>query len=171
MRRTSKIPQPARFLLWLFVAWMVMPLNSGRCAEASPVRKAELQTRRTWNFGDVHFSNEFSGARLNSCEQISTNEFKVIISPENEPINRSPWYAFKVWSETRRKISVRFVYTYGSHRTRPWLSRDGEKWERLAERDHTVNRDLGEGTARLTIGPKPLWVAAQEMIGLKQLEV
>jgi hypothetical protein len=53
-----------------------------------------------------------------------------------------------VWSETKRKISVRFLYTYGSHRTRPWLSRDGEKWERLAERDHTVNRDLGEGTGQ-----------------------
>lgn len=157
-------------MLWLWVAWLLVPPDSGRCDEAAPSRKAELQTRRTWNFGDVHFSNEFSGARLNSCEQISENEFKVIISPENEPINRSPWYAFKVWSETKRKISVRFLYTYGSHRTRPWLSRDGEKWERLAERDHAVNRDLGEGTAKLTIGPKPLWVAAQEMIGLKQLE-
>lgn len=50
---------------------------------------------------------------MNRCEQISETEFKVIISPENEPINPSPWYAFKVWSETKRKISVAITWEFG----------------------------------------------------------
>lgn len=132
--------------------------------------KAEIQIRQTWSFGEVHFSNEFSGARLNGCEQITASEYKVVIAPENVPINRSPWYAFKVWSAKKQKITVRFVYTYAGHRTRPWLSRDGEKWERLAEKDQVLDRDRGEATVTLSIGPKPLWVAAQEMIGRKQLD-
>lgn len=144
-------------------------LQLGHCETGAATIKVDVQTRRTWDFGDVHFSNEFSGARLNGCEQISATEFKVTISPENEPINKSPWYAFKVWSEKKRKISVRFVYTYGTGRTRPWLSQDGEQWVRISERDYSVNPELGTGAARLTIGPKPLWVAAQEMIGLKQM--
>jgi len=169
MRLNDNLVNHARLLLCLTVVSLLVAPDSGYCVDEQVARKVQLQPRQIWNFGDVHFSNEFSGARLNGCEQISENEFKVIISPEYEPINKSPWYAFKVWSETKRKISVRFLYTYGSHRTRPWVSHDGEKWERLAERDHVVNRDLGEGTAKFAIGPKPLWIAAQELIGLKQL--
>jgi hypothetical protein len=144
-------------------------VGTGANATADDATKVARQTRQTWHFGDVHFSNDFSGARLNGCEQIGANEFKVIISPENEPINKSPWYAFQVWAGTKRKISVRFVYTYGAHRTRPWLSKDGEKWQRIADRVHAVHQDSGEGTAQFAVGPKPLWIAAQEMIGLKQL--
>lgn len=132
--------------------------------------KVPLQERKTWDFGDVHFSNDFSEARLNRCEQITENEFKVVISPENEPINKSPWYAFKVWSAHKRRISVRFVYTYATHRSRPWISKDGERWDRLDSKNHQLDKDLGEGTAQLDIGPKPLWVAAQEMIGIQQIE-
>ncbi len=149
--------------------WISLAVPGAALADEAAI-KVEAQTRRSWSFGAVHFSNEFSGARLNGCEQISEHEFRLIISPENEPINKSPWYAFQVWSEKKQTIIVRFVYTYASHRTRPWLSRDGEKWERIAERDHAVNRELGEGIAELRIGPKPLWVAAQEMIGVKQLD-
>lgn len=131
--------------------------------------KAELQTRRTWTFGNVHFSNEFSGARLNDCEVLSPNEFRVVIAPEHTPINRSPWYAFQVWSEKKQRIRLRFSYTYGSPRTRPWLSRDGEKWEQFPIQKIFSDPDTGERSLEITIGPKPLWIAAQEMIGVKQL--
>lgn len=164
--RQPPLRRPAAFL-WL-LPFLFGGAVAGLSEVAAPTIKAELQSRRTWSFGTVHFSNEFSGARLNGCEQLGPDEFKVILSPENEPINKSPWYAFQVWSESKRKISVRFVYTYASHRSRPWLSRDGERWERMAEKDHTALS--GEGRARLAIGPKPLWVAAQEMIGVKQLD-
>jgi hypothetical protein len=65
-----------------------------------PPIKAALQERRVWVFADpaptVTFDNQFSGARVNACTQIGPREFKVLITPENEPINPSPWYAFRV---------------------------------------------------------------------------
>ncbi len=155
----------SRVLALLFMAGLGWPL-------AAPGRiEVELQNRRTWDFPDagVHFSSQFSGARLNGCEQAGENEFRAVISPENQPINESPWYSFQVWSDRRKSITVRFVYTYAQPRTRPWLSRDGVRWELIEDSDYAVERSSRTAVARLDVGPRRLWVAAQEMIGLKQL--
>jgi hypothetical protein len=135
--------------------------------------KVEFQNRRTWNFpkAGVHFTSEFSGARLNECEHLGESEFKVVISPENVPINRSPWYAFKVWSDQPKTITLRFTYTYGEPRTRPRLSRDGNQWKEIADTDYAVERASQTAVVRLEVDPQPLWVAAQEMIGLSELSV
>lgn len=53
---------------------------------------------------EVFFGNDFAGARLNGVVKIDENTFSVLITPENTPINGSPWYAFKVWSKTTRKL-------------------------------------------------------------------
>lgn len=134
--------------------------------------QASLQIKRTWHFAEtgVHFNNEFSGARLNGCEQLGATEFLAVISPENTPINTSPWYAFKVWADGQRNINIRFTNTYTWHRGRPWLSSDGKTWKRISEADYHRDDTLtNTAVARLRIGKRPVWVASQEMIGLKEL--
>lgn len=139
-------------------------------------RPVEKQLRRVFAFEEdgVYFSNRFDGARLNRVERTGGNEYAVHITPENAPVNMSPWYAFRVWSKKKREISVRLVYPeYARHRYAPLVSRDGLKWKPLAAKRIT---EIEPGTGsfgpesrpksvvlRLKTGKRPLWIAAQEL--------
>lgn len=133
--------------------------------------KAELQERRTWRFpdSDVWFNNEFSGARLNDCTAMASNEFTVVIAPENVPINPSPWYAFQVGAAQSRRIRVNLTATYQGRFARARLSTDGVHWKEIAREDFSFDRETRIATMTLNVGEKPLWVAAQEMIGVREL--
>tara|TARA_R110000868_G_scaffold235273_8_gene489107 strand:+ start:16619 stop:17884 length:1266 start_codon:yes stop_codon:yes gene_type:complete len=67
----------------------------------------------------IWVSNEFESARLNDFYQIDESTFEVVIAPENAPINNSPWYAFKVWTEVPRAINLQFIYKDAKHRYKP----------------------------------------------------
>jgi len=167
---TGWIQRTLRCFLVACVLAVVRPFSPVSIAAAEI--QAALQIKRTWHFAEtgVHFSNEFSGARLNECEQLSATEFLAVISPENTPINTSPWYAFKVWADGQRNISIRFTNTYTGPRGRPWLSSDGNTWKRVPEADYHRDDTLtNTAVVRLKIRKRPLWVASQEMIGLKEL--
>lgn len=122
----------------------------------------------------VFFSNEFDGARLNKIERTGENSYVILITPENAPINHSPWYAFKVWSKQEKEISVKLTYPEGSrHRYNPQISRDGEKWK-LLDAGNIIEEEKGAAafgpesrpvrvTLRLNVSRKPLWVSAQEL--------
>ena len=65
----------------------------------------QLQYKGTFDLGKgVFISNEFDGARLNGVARSNDSLITVLIAPENTPINNSPWYAFKLWSETESEI-------------------------------------------------------------------
>ncbi len=131
------------------------------------------QFKQTYQFdvGAITFSNEFSGARMNACRQTADDEFEVIIEPENEPINDSAWYAFRVRSAQPREISVRLLYDGGAHRYEPKTSRDGEQWERLDSSRYDVSPDRESATLRLAVGPTGLLVAGQELISNQEVDV
>ncbi|MCW5556134.1 MAG: succinylglutamate desuccinylase/aspartoacylase family protein [Verrucomicrobiae bacterium] len=164
-------------LIWFSLPGVLLTLAIVIDAKAQPITpsdiKVRMQNRRTWSFpaAGVYFTSEFSGARLNGCEHLGGNEFKLVISPENIPINRSPWYAFKIWSDLPKTVTLRFTYTYGEPRTRPWLSHDGDQWKEIANADYAVESASRTAVVKLDVTPQPLWVAAQEMIGLKELSV
>jgi murein tripeptide amidase MpaA len=136
-----------------------------------------IQYQRTGSFalGDnIYISNDFPGARMNGVLLTADTLVTVLITPENTPINESPWYAFKMWSENVRTVYVKLTYQEGvRHRYHPKLSRDGMAWSVLDEADYTTEntgistegRDFPESaTMRLDIGPDTLWVAGQEII-------
>ncbi len=139
-------------------------------------RPIEKQTRQTFEFREdrVYFSNEFDGARLNKTEKDDEGNYVLTIMPENEPVNMSPWYAFKVWSARNRDINVKLVYPdFARHRYDPKISRDGRTWSTL-ERARITDVEPGEGTTgarsrpksvilRLAVTRDPLWVSAQEL--------
>ncbi len=129
----------------------------------------EIQTHRTFDFKEsgVRFNNDFPGARLNECTQTGDSEFRIFIRPENKPINDSAWYAFQVVAKHPKTITVTLAYEGGKHRYKPETSYDGAKWTPLTT--FTENRQANEATLKLDVGPKPLTVAGQEMIGAKEL--
>ena len=69
-----------------------------------------VQDKKVFSFdkSEVYFSNRFEGARLNDVKKENDSTFILFINPENEPINLSPFYAFKVWSKSPRNISLKF---------------------------------------------------------------
>jgi predicted deacylase len=131
--------------------------------------RVQTQTHRTFDFKNagVRFNNSFPGARVNECTQTGDSEFRILIQPENKPVNDSAWYAFQVVSKEPKTITVTLAYEGGEHRYRPKISFDGVNWTPLTT--FTENRKANEATLRLEIGPKPLTVAGQEMLGVKEL--
>ncbi len=133
----------------------------------------QYQLKQTFDLGNgIYCSNEFDGARLNGVALTGENEITVLITPENTPINSSPWYAFKIWSETQKNIQLKITYNEGvSHRYYPKLSSNGKTWKNI---DSTLymadtasiakNEKPKFCTLNLNINPDTLWLAAQELI-------
>lgn len=120
---------------------------------------------------NVFFRNDFTGARLNGVKQIADTSFEVLIKPENEPINGSPWYAFKVWSVKPVKIKIKFTYPNNyRHRYEPKISKDGLKWALLNQEEKksdSISNSRPKDEVFLSVGPDTLWVAAQELLTSK----
>lgn len=142
---------------------------TGVAVVAAGLAETESEPRRRWDFGDVQFSNDFPSGRLADCRKLGHGEFLAVVRPENQPINQSPWYAFKVSSKYTQSILVCLTNTYSPQRGRPWLSHDGMRWVQLAETAYLHRANSHQATARLEIGPRPVWLATQEIVGLKEL--
>ncbi len=158
----------------LFTFWLAAAVGflwAGCLPQANCADKAACQDKEVYRFEQpgVSFSNCFSGARLNACVQLDSSEFRIVIRPENAPINNSAWYAFKVTSDKEQTVTVRMTYENGTHRYRPKVSHDGVRWTTLAPDAYEAGPKKKEVTLQLKIGPDPLWVTGQEMIGVKEL--
>ncbi|WP_103664081.1 M14 family metallopeptidase [Gracilimonas amylolytica] len=115
----------------------------------------------------VWVSNMFDGARLNDFYAKNDSLFEVYIRPENAPINNSPWYAFKIWSDTLRSAKIKINYQDATHRYVPKLHRPDSlgsvtlsDYEELA-----FEYDSTDGTAviELELSEAPLYVSAQPL--------
>ncbi|MBM4006411.1 MAG: peptidase M14 [Planctomycetes bacterium] len=135
--------------------------------------KVALQERKTWTFADpapvVTFDNTFSGARVNDCTQVGPHEFKILVTPENEPINPSPWYAFRVKASAPVEITVRLAIATAKSRPRARISEDGIRWKRVDDADWKGESGAPECVLKLKVGPKPVWVASNHMVSVDQL--
>lgn len=138
----------------------------------------QQQLKTTFDLGNGIFcSNEFDGARLNGIVLTNDTLLTALITPENTPINGSPWYAFKIWSETEQNIYLKLTYLNGvKHRYYPKLSVDGLKWNVLDTINYfpdTTDTKKGGSPSRismkLTISPDTLWVSAAELITSKHI--
>ena len=116
------------------------------------------------DFSGLRFDLNFSGARVNACEQSGRDEYRLTINPEKIPAHHSPWYAFRVDSKQSRNITVYLCYTEQKHRYHPKLSSDGKFWQPMPKEDVDVIFKGKTVKLKLRVGPEPLWVSAQEII-------
>ncbi len=126
-------------------------------------KSLDIQHKRTIGADGVWVSNEFDGGRLNDFYHIDENRFRAEIHPENAPINRSAWYAFRVWSEEDRQIEIELVYRDGQHRYIPKLSTDAIQWAVIDSSRYTHDRENLSANLVLNVSSTPLWVSAQEL--------
>ena len=140
---------------------------------SKPIQK-QWKGNFKFNSGDVVFSNDFEGSRLNGVLQDNDSTYTGLITSENTPVNTSPWYAFKVWAKEKEEISLMLTYQESSkHRYYPKLSLDGLNWSALDSVNYTEyekgDKDFGPGSLplkvnmKLEVGPDTLWVAGQEL--------
>ena len=186
------MPEPARgfrILLWaalLAMAPVLSVLAAGRAsttAQPPPgadgsepaAALAELQERRVWTFDagsgiQVCFDNLFSGARLNGCEQLGQREFRLLVAPEREPINPSPWYALRIRSSKPCEVTLRLAIATPKARPRAWASRDGRRWAMAPDSQWVGEPGDRECTIKVSIVPDPLFIASNHMIGIEELD-
>lgn len=135
------------------------------------------QWRGQQTLGNITFDNDFDGARLNGITQNNDTLYTAIIAAENYPINPSPWYAFKVTSQSPKKIWVHLTYLNAKHRYFPKISRDGKTWQvvdstdcKLVKGPETKNQSFQENAlsesayVRINVDTKTTWIAAQELM-------
>ncbi len=146
----------------------------------APIRKVSTKTvpiqrqyAGIFDLGDgVFMSNDYSGARMNGVARTNDTLISVLITSENSPINPSPWYGFKIWSETDKDLYVKLTYNEDAfHRYFPKLSKNGTDWQALDSLKYKAvkkiynERELAESiTMQLAVNKDTLWVSAQELI-------
>lgn len=139
--------------------------------QALPIQK---QWKGVFDIGEgIYLTNDFEGARLNGAILSGDTLINVLITSENTPINPSPWYAFKVWSNEERNIRLRLSYQENAmHRYPPKISTDGINWQAIPEEKYQLAKvetaSNGRALAQeayldLKIGKDTLWIAAQEL--------
>jgi len=123
----------------------------------------KLQLKQTYNLSDVgvYASNDFDGARLNGFEKENDSTAIVVINPENVPINNSPYYAFKTWTNSPKTFYFKFKYPKGfKHRYIPKL-KVNDVWS-VIDSSYLFKED-SIVTIKLNLDKTPIIVAAQEI--------
>lgn len=139
-------------------------------------KPTQIQTKQVFDAGDgVFFSNQFDGARLNQIERLNDTLISITILPENEPINPSPWYAFKVWSEHTQDFWIQFSYRgKGFHRYFPKSSLDGLNFSNVDSLDffqpESEERRPELGFLKVKTTSDTLWIAAQDKVGTAHVQ-
>lgn len=128
------------------------------------------QLKTTYNIEGVYVSNQFRSARLNGFEKANDTLYRATITPENTPVNHSPWYAFKLWADRDTSILVELNYTEHFHRYPPKISKDKKKWALVDSTNIFKARDSVDIVFRVDISKDTTWVAAQEIQDSKDVE-
>ena len=123
----------------------------------------KFQEEKVFSFSKsgVYFSNDFQGARLNAVKQLNDSTFILSIWPENEPINSSPFYAFKIWGKTSKNVFLEFDYPTGyEHRYVPKILTD-ENW--MIADSISFQQSEEKSVLRLVLDNKAKIVSGQEL--------
>ncbi len=138
-----------------------------------PAAEVRFQDRQVWHFEEdgVWIDNEFPAARVNGCRRLGPLEYEIIIRPENSPINRSPWFGFRMRSREPVEARVRLQYVGATHRYHPKVSHDGEAWEEMEEGRISVSGRRSFADLSLSLSEKPLWISAQERLLSEDLDL
>jgi len=111
----------------------------------------------------VEFDASFKGSRLDSVIKLNDYSYKLSIKPAFEPVNRSPYYAFSITSDTPKGIEVILDYGMYKHRYIPKLSTDKKVWKKIDPKNISIDSSSGNATLKLNVTTKKIFVAAQEI--------
>lgn len=114
---------------------------------------------------------DFDGAAAASCAAVG-NVFTLQISPEDTPINPSPWYAVRLTPAVAGEVVLVLDYAAeGWHRYDPMISSDRAVWAVLGEDRVQVSADESEARISVSLGTEPLYVTGQELYTSENYDV
>jgi cytosolic carboxypeptidase protein 6 len=134
-------------------------------------REIDHQNQRTIGFlrDGVWITNEFRGARASDVERIAQYHYRIHIHPEISPINNSPWFGFRAWSDEPADVKLELVYRNGRQRYIPKLSTDGGiSWSEADSTIFTRNSQNQSGELKLSLNNEPVWISAQEVFTTRE---
>jgi hypothetical protein len=113
---------------------------------------------------DVVITKNFEAGRFSKCHVINDNHIALFLSPENIPINASPWYAFKITSTKKMSIDVTLHYLHHKHRYNPNTSQDLQSWALLDEGKISISEDEKRVKLSLELNGNPVWIASHPIV-------
>lgn len=117
--------------------------------------------------GDVRLTQDFSGAPDHACTRTGPAAFQLAVTPEDSPINPSPWYAFDLQAREAAEVTIDLVYGDYAHRYRPKLDHGEGGWQALPDTSVSLAQEGGVATLNLRIEPGATRLAAQEVYGVE----
>ncbi len=127
-------------------------------------KQINYQIKKIYSEGNVFVDNTFDGAGMNGFKRLDDSTYQVTIEPENFPVNDSPWFSFKIWSDTIRKVYLKLNYLHGHHRYIPKISSDRIHWKMIDTTHLDIANDRSYAVFSLELDTAKLWVSAQELI-------
>ena len=113
----------------------------------------------------VKVLTDFQGGNINGCEFASDGRLTISVAPENEPINSSPWYAFRLLANATKDVAIVLDYGTYKHRYTPDFSIDGLNWQTYPSAKLDLNKDKSQAGFSLTIPQgKSVVIAAQPLL-------
>ncbi len=107
----------------------------------------------------VTIEYDFPAAKVDGCYLNASGAIVIQTAPEDEPINPSPWYAFRISSAKPQQVNIAIeALGRGMARYNPKASNDLQSWRDI---DHEKVNDII--LFRLDVGPTPFYVAGQEI--------
>jgi len=108
---------------------------------------------------------DFAGGAYATCVVDENNRVRLTITPENTPINASPWYAFRVKSEQGGMHEIHLDYGEFKHRYPPDISYDGSQWRRLSDDALSIGNGGSEALLAIDLpAGLPVIIAAQPLL-------
>ena len=110
-------------------------------------------------------SDDFDGARRGRCTVQSDVQVQLqIIREDDDVINPSPWFAFRLTPVHPTMATVEIGYADWEHRYVPKISTDGTSWRPLDAQFVQVSNDRHRLRLQIPLVDEPVWVAAQELV-------
>lgn len=151
-------PREARLTRQLFrIATCAAIFLLASCASVPPAKYCQSR-------GFLIDAN-YAGGNFHSCTVLGEQSAELVIRPEDAPpINRSPWYSFRVSPSGAAPVSITLIFEDGYARYWPKLSHDGKHWAPADEADVTRSDDGNSLTIRIDDDSPSVWVSGQELI-------
>lgn len=141
-----------RKLIWLLFAPALMLANGLSHA-------AVVVTDTYCEVNGVRVEYNFPAARVDGCVLRDNGTLVLQTAPEDEPINPSPWYAFRIMAAQPQQVNIEIeALGRGMARYNPKASSDLQSWRDIAH--EKVDDAI---LFSLDVGPEPFYVAGQEI--------
>ena len=163
MKSINKFQLKYFIIFFLIVGCISTPKVFFKEPVDTKTKKISFQKKRVFSFNEsgVYFSNKFEGARLNNVNQLNDSTYILSILPENKPINDSPYYAFKIWSSSSKKVLLKFQYPKNfKHRYIPKIKSNGI-WKTADSLNFKFDDNLSSLTIKINDNPKT--ISGQEL--------